>query len=101
MMQGDSYFLGFVLRNNAGQPITPEDVLDVEITVGSLTKHMKGGEIIYDSGMWMFPLSQKESIAMRPGSKDAQARIKWAGGAVEGQPIFGVRIQESKSKEVL
>lgn len=101
MMQGDSYFLGFVLRNNAGQPITPEDVLDVEITVGSLTKRKNDGKLIYDNGMWMFPLSQEESMGMRPGGKDAQARIKWASGVVEGQPIYGVIVQESKSKEVL
>lgn len=101
MMQGDSYFLGFSLTNNAGQPITPEDVLDVEITVGSLTKRKNDGKLIYDNGMWMFPLNQAESMEMRPGRKDAQARIKWASGAVEGQPVYGVIVLESKSKEVL
>ena len=31
----------------------------------------------------------------------AQIRILWANGIVEGKPIYGVRINESTSKEVL
>ena len=33
MMQGDSYSLGIRILNNAGSPVTPDDVNDVEITI--------------------------------------------------------------------
>ena len=38
MMQGDSYNLGIRILNNAGNPVTPDDVIDVEITIGHLRK---------------------------------------------------------------
>lgn len=101
MMQGDSYDLGIVLKNNAGQPVTPDDVQDVEITIGTLSKRYKEGKLIYSNGTWLFPLSQDESFSLRPGPKEAQVRVKWANGFVEGRPILGVRIQESMSKEAL
>lgn len=100
-MQGDSYDLGIVLKNNAGQSITPTDIQDVEITIGAISKRYKKGQLVYTNGLWIFPLSQDESFGMRPGPKEAQVRVKWANGFVEGKPIYGVSILESKSKEVL
>ena len=38
MMQGDAYLLGISILNNAGMPVTPADVADVEITIGHLKK---------------------------------------------------------------
>lgn len=101
MMQGDSYNMGVLLRNNAGQPITPDDVDDVEITIGWESKRFKRGELTYSDGLWLYPISQTESFAQKPGKVEAQARVKWKNGFVEGQPILGARFQESRSKEVL
>ena len=100
-MQGDSYYLGFTVLNNAKAPVTPVDVQDVEITIGHISKTYRNSQIIYRDGMWMFPLTQKETFAYWPKSTKAQIRIVWANGVIEGKPIHGVRVNESISKEVL
>lgn len=101
MMQGDSYSIGIALLNNAGQPVTPTDVIDVEITIGWESKRYSKGQLTFSNGLWLYPISQSESFEQWPGKTDAQARIKWNNGFVEGQPIQGARFLESKSKEVL
>lgn len=101
MMQGDSYNIGVALLNNAGQPITPADVDDVEITIGWDSKRYTLGQIIFSEGLWLYPMKQSESFAQWPGKLEAQARVKWKNGFVEGQPIYGARFTESRSKEVL
>lgn len=101
MMQGDSYYLGFTVKNNAGAVVTPEDVLDVEITVGHLRKTYLRGEIVYGEERWYFPLSQAETFAYWPQAVKGQIRVRWKNGIVEGKAIRGLRINESISKEVL
>lgn len=101
MMQGDSYNLGFTVLNNANVPVTPNDILDMEITIGHLRKTYRNAQITYVNGKWLFPLSQEETFGYWPKSTKAQIRIMWANGIIEGKPINGVRIFESISKEVL
>ena len=101
MMQGDSYSLGIRILNNAGNQVTPDDIKDVEITIGHLRKTYLNAEVTYQEGMWLFPLSQQETFRYWPSSVKAQVRVVWANGVVEGKPLDGVRIQESISKEVL
>jgi hypothetical protein len=103
MMQGDSYMLGIQILNNAGNPVTVDDVTDVEITIGHLVKSYRKLELLYDEGLhqWLFPLSQQETFGYWPSSVKAQVRVVWANGIIEGKPIYGIRIDESMSKEVL
>lgn len=101
MMQGDASSLGFTVRNNAGQSVTPEDILDMELTLGPLVKTLSRGQLLYLEGRWLFPLSQQESFSLWPGSVKAQIRILWKNGVVEGKPIHGILLGESISKEVL
>lgn len=101
MMQGDAYMLGINILNNAGMPVTPADVADVEITIGHLKKKYSAVELSFNNGIWMFPLTQKETFGCMPASPKAQVRIKWANGVIEGKPLYGIRIDESISKEVL
>ena len=101
MMQGDSYSLGIRILNNAGNPVTPDDVKDIEISIGHLIKSYRNAELIYSDGRWLFPLSQSETFDYWPSAVKAQARVVWANGIIEGKPIYGVRINESISKEVL
>lgn len=101
MMQGDSYNLGIRILNNAGSPVTPEDVKDVEITIGHLSKTYMNSQLTYNEGLWMFPLSQQETFGYWPASVKAQVRVVWANGVIEGKPLYGLRIDESISKEVL
>lgn len=101
MLQGDSYYLAIRILNNAGNPVAPEDVSDVEITIGHLSKTYRRAEILYRDGVWLFPLSQEESFGFYPRGVKAQVRVVWSSGIVEGKPLYGIRIQESISKEVL
>lgn len=101
MMQGDALYLGFSVLNNAGSPITPGDILDLEITLGHLCKSHRRCQLSYSQGKWLFPLSQDETFAGWPGPVKAQVRVLWANGVVEGRPIYGLRLGESISKEVL
>ena len=101
MMQGDSYSLGIRILNNAGNPVTPDDIRDLEITIGPLRKTYLNAQVIFHDGLWLFPLSQKETFGYWPSSLKAQVRVAWANGVIEGKPIYGVRIHESISKEVL
>ena len=101
MMQGDSYSLGINILNNAGQPVTPNDINDVEITIGNLRKTYLNAQVTYSDGVWLFPLSQQETFRYWPASVKAQVRVAWKNGVVEGKPLYGIRINESISKEVL
>ena len=101
MMQGDACLLGIRILNNAGEPVTPLDVADVEITVGHLHKRYSDAAISFRDGLWMFPLSQEETFSYENAAPRAQVRVKWANGVIEGKPLYGVSIDESISKEVL
>ena len=101
MMQGDSYNIGFTVLNNAGAAVTPNDILDMEITIGHLKKTYQKNQLLFDSDRWHFPLSQTEAFDFYPAAVKCQIRIMWANGVVEGKSINGLRINESISKEVL
>ena len=101
MMQGDSYNLGFTVLNNAKTPVTPDDIQDLEITIGHIRKTYRNSQITYFNGKWLFPLTQKETFEYWPKTVKSQIRILWANGVVEGKPVYGIRINESTSKEVL
>ena len=101
MMQGDAYLLGIQILNNAGMPVTPADVIDVEITIGHMKKRYSEASLSYSDGLWLFPLNQSETFGCLPAAPKAQVRVKWANGVVEGKPLYGVRIDESISREVL
>ena len=101
MMQGDSYNLGFTVLNNAGSVVTPDDIIDVEISIGHLRKTYSNGLVTFYDGRWFFPLNQEETFGYWPKSVKSQIRVKWKNGVVEGKTITGLRINESISKEVL
>lgn len=101
IMQGDAYYEGITVLNNAKVPVTPNDVIDLEITIGKLRKTYRNSQIIFKNGKWLFPLSQDETFDARPMATKSQIRILWANGVVEGKPIHGIRIGEGISKEVL
>ena len=75
MMQGDSYNLGIKILNNAGNPVAPEDIRDVEITIGQIRKTYSNAELRYSEGLWMFPVSQNESFGVWPGPVKAQVAV--------------------------
>jgi len=101
MMQGDACYLAIRILNNAGNPVTHQDVIDLEITIGKLRKTHLRGELIHQDGLWFFPLTQHETHHLWPGNVKAQVRLLWKNGVVEGKALPAISIRESKSKEVL
>lgn len=101
MMQGDACYLAIRILNNVGNYVSPAEVREVEITIGHLRKTYQNKEVLFQDGKWLFPLSQEETRAFWPTEIKAQVRVLWNNGIVEGKPLYGVRIQESISKEVL
>lgn len=102
MMQGDQYGLGIdIVYEEDGTPVTKDDVADVEITIGHLKKTYKEGKVTFSNGQWVFPVTQEETFRYMPSLVDAQARIVWPNGEVEGVPLGKIRVLESRSKEVL
>lgn len=101
MMQGDSYALGFHLKNNSGSTITPLDVADVEITINGKSKTYKSGQIVYGNNLWGYPVGQEDTFRTEAGTVRAEVRVRWNDGTVEGHPVYGVRMNESMSKEMI
>ena len=101
MMQGDACHLGIRIHNNAGNPVTPEDIRDLEIVMGHLRKTLGNAQLHYQNGLWLFPLTQVESRSLWPSRVRCQVRVLWPNGVVEGHEIPDIRIRESISKEVL
>lgn len=101
MMQGDACYLGVHILNNAGNPVTPGDIRDLEITFGPHRKRYSAGQLNYRDGIWFLPLSQAETFAVPAQSVPAQVRVHWLGGVVEGMPIHGLTMACGLSREVI
>lgn len=101
MMQGDASYLGIQLLNNAQSPVTPQDVQEVELTVEQLRRTYSSGQVLYEDGLWLMPLSQQETMKLPGRCLRAQVRVRWANGVVEGCPIPGIALAESLSREVI
>jgi hypothetical protein len=103
MMQGDSYGLPFKILRKDDSIVTADDIADVEITVGFLTKKYSTGGVSYDSenGKWYFHMTQEETFQLPPIRNKVQIRFLWNNGVVEGVSLDGINVVESISKEVL
>lgn len=101
MMQGDSYKLKVAILSPDQTALTPEDLADVEITVGPFIKTYSAGEVTYEDGQWLVLLTQEETFKLPAARVKAQVRVKWPDGNVEGQPLGQIINNESLSKGVL
>lgn len=103
MMQGDAYGIRIKILSESGTSITPSDVSEVEVTIGSLIKTYGSGDVTYDSTIdaWVFPLTQDETFKFRAARAKAQVRIVLNNGNIHGIPLGYINVDESISKEVL
>lgn len=101
MMQGDAFTKEIEILNANGEPVTSDDVKDVEITIGVLSKTLSEGEIFYEDGLWKFPISQEESFKFHAAYHEAQVRVLWHSGEIEGVNLGKVHVEASKSRRVL
>lgn len=101
MMQGDSYGIKVEILKSDGTVLTPDDVSDVEIALGSLKKRYAKKELSFDEGAWVLPVTQNETLSLPSTYVKAQLRVKFPNGDVEGVFLGDIRLQESISKGVL
>ena len=103
MMQGDCYGIPVELKQADGTVVLDTDVLDVEITIGHLSKTFAKKQVVYDTNnqKWVFPITQDESFKFPASTVKGQVRVVWPGGIVEGHPLGYIDVEESQSKEVL
>ena len=101
MMQGDACNLGIRIQNNAGNPVTPAEIRDLEIVIGPMRKTLGESQLSYYNGVWLFPLTQRETGMLWPSTVRGQVRVVWLNGVVEGKSLPDLQLRESISKEVL
>ncbi len=101
MMQGDGYGLPIEIFRADGTPVTDTEVTDVEVTLGSLRKTYKLGEVTFSDGKWFFPVTQQETFSLEAQRQRCQVRILWPDGTVEGVSLGEILVTESLSREVL
>lgn len=101
MMQGDGYGLPIEILRTDGTAVSGGEVADVEVTLGSLRKTYKQGEVTFDRGKWFFPVTQQETFALPSERLRCQVRVLWPDGTVEGVSLGEILVTESLSREVL
>ena len=100
IMQGDAYPIRILLKTKEGVTVTPSDVSDVEITIGGIRKSYADGDVTFDDGAWIYPLTQDVSFRFVNRVR-CQARVKFVGSDVIGRFIDNISVVNSDSKEVL
>lgn len=100
IMQGDACPLIFEVRDEDDALITEGDVDVLEFCVGSIRKTTP--VITYADGAWTMPLTQTETLALKPGITPIQCRVKLPSGDVYGwKDCLMVDVEGSISQEVL
>lgn len=99
IMQGDSYRIPLSILID-GLPMTPDNILEIEVIFSNLRKTYTKGGIIYDNGFFIV-LSQKDTLNLIPGLSELEARVKLSTEEVYGAKVGQVTIIDGASREVL
>ena len=101
VMQGDQYAIALELRDQNDALITDDEIVQIEIIDGNLTKTKP--EITYnpENGVWEFPLTQQETYGFHSVNVPGQVRVKFPNGDVIGMDFDFIKIKRSASREVL
>lgn len=105
IMQGDQTAIAVKLTDEAGGEIIPNDVSDVVITLGAVTRHTTDETypVQYDPILtaWIFAVTQEDTLAFRAGVFKLSARVLFTDGAVGGANVATVFVLPSQNTEVL
>lgn len=102
IMQGDACRFPFQIRQDE-MTITPEMILDLEVTVGRLRKTYSGGGVIFDGEKWYILLTQEETLRMC-GCEYIRLRIRYHDQpweAVTGKQVAMLQVEENPGAGVL
>lgn len=72
--QADQYAIAFNVTSD-GVQITPENIDSIRIAVGHVVHEFPKGDLTYDGGLWMFPLTAPQT-ALMSGDTNCQIEVK-------------------------
>lgn len=105
--QGDSYAVPIYIELD-GQAVTDSTlyaVEAVEVCLEGTSKSYKSdgsGEVTFSDGVFLFPLSQEETLALTEGPGHLDIRLKTIDGNVKGTPYqIPVTIADTISRSVI
>ena len=98
IIQGEQYAIEIVLTAD-GTAITPNNSDDVKIRIDGVEKTYSSGELTYEDGRWLFPITQVDSLRMSTKGVKAQAQYK-VGSNVFSTEIYDVEIDPSVIRSV-
>ena len=100
MLQGDSYKVPVeILLDDL--PLDVDTVEDIEISISTLKKTLKNGEVESSDGLFLFPLTQQETFRLHPSNNEVQVRVLFKTGDVIGTKAGNMHNDRSLSKVVL
>lgn len=74
IIQGEQYAIEIVLTDENETVISPSTADDVKIKIGNIEKSYGKGELSYDNGAWLFPLTQEQTLCLKTASVGVQAQ---------------------------
>ena len=84
-MQGDSYLIPIVVRQN-DVVIEPQMVELLVLKIGGIAKFYPNGGLTYAEGQWYFSLSQEQSLKLPDRPVETGGRVK-----LHHQEVVGFR----------
>lgn len=83
IIQGDAYDIGIVIRAEDAA-LSAADIRQMRVALGGTVKTYPGGGITYADGVWRYPMTQEESLALRPGAATLTVRMEFAAAQLKG-----------------
>ena len=92
--KGDAYALPVIILAD-GTPITDADVAGVRIGLGTITAIWPDGQLRYDSGVWLLPVTQAQSYTLPQGDIYYQVQVQMSSGETLSSPRTKIHIDSS------
>ena len=92
--KGDAYALPVLIKSD-DTAITAADVSGARIGIGSIVASYPDGQLRYEGGYWLLPITQAQSYTLPQGDVYYQAQIQLATGETLSSPRQKVHIDSS------
>ncbi len=97
--QGDQNLLPIKIKK--GDTVISADMVDkVRIGVGQFTDKYPDGDIAYDNGYWLFPLTEEKTYQLLAGKSKIQAQVNFPGNVIISSVVYDGNIGQSLLKGV-
>lgn len=83
IIQGDAYDIGIVIRAEDAA-LSAADIRQMRVALGGTVKTYPDGGITYAEGVWRYPMTQEESLALRPGAATLTVRMEFLAAQLKG-----------------